>query len=190
MAIGSLSCGAIMRATGKYKALLLMTQLLGLSGVILILICFNRDVASWPPFVFMAMQGLCLGAMLTITLIALIAAVDHKYQAVITSASYAFRSTGASIGVTVASAVFQNLLGKQLDDRFGDEKGAADRIREIRDDPNLIRNLPRSWQSGVVDAHIDALRGVWAVVVVFAVLGLVSSLFIKQHKLHTSIGRR
>ena len=48
--------------------------------------------------------------MLTIMLLAMIAVVDHKEHALVTSASYTFRSTGSTIGITVASAVFQNVL--------------------------------------------------------------------------------
>lgn len=49
--------------------------------------------------------GLGYSGMLTVTLIALIAAVDEQYQAGITSASYAFRSTGSIIGIMIASVV-------------------------------------------------------------------------------------
>lgn len=136
------------------------------------------------------MEGIAYGAMLTITLIALIAAVDHKHQAVITSASYAFRSTGSSIGITIASAVFQNLLKTLLFDRFGDLPDAKEQIKRIRDSPDAIRDLEPSWKEGVIQAYVDALQGVWVVVLGFAVLAAISSVFIRQHTLFSSLDRK
>ncbi|KJY01208.1 MFS multidrug transporter like protein [Zymoseptoria brevis] len=189
-AIGSLGSGLIMRATGKYRLLNFAMQLLQLLAASLILGFFDQNVPTAPPFIFLLMGGLAYGSMLTITLIALISAVDHKYQAVITSASYAFRSTGSSIGITIASAVFQNLLKSLLFERFGDEPGAADRIRRIRDSTDELARLPQDWKEGVIEAYVGALRGVWVVMLGFGILAAFTSLFIKQHKLYSNLERK
>lgn len=190
MACGSLGSGIIMRWTGKYWWLNILVQLLNVAAGSLILAFFDRNVPTIPPFIFLAMGGLAYGSMLTITLIALISAVDHKYQAVITSASYAFRSTGSSIGITIASAVFQNLLRSLLWERFGDQPDARDRIRHIRDDASSIRDLPKSWRDGVIESYVGVLRGVWVVVLGFAVVTAFVSIFIKQHTLYSNLGRK
>lgn len=190
MACGSLVSGLFMRWTGKYYWWHVALQLLSVASSALILAFFKRNVQLAPPFAFLAMEGFAYGSMLTITLLALISAVDHKYQAVITSASYAFRSTGSTIGITIASAVFQNLLKKLLYDRFGDRPDATDKIRQIRDSPDTIRDLPESWKEGVIEAYVGALRGVWVVVLGFAILTAIASVFIKQHKLYSSLDRR
>lgn len=189
-ALGSLGSGVIMRWTGKYRLLNVFAQILSLLAAALILGTFNERLAKAPPFIYFFIGGTSYGAMLTITLISLISAVDHKYQAVITSASYAFRSTGSSIGITIASAVFQNLLKKLLTKRFGDLPGAADEIKRIRDSADELLNLPPGWHDGVIAAYIDALRGVWVVVLGFAILAAVASVFIKQHKLYSNLQRR
>lgn len=188
--IGSLGSGIIMRLTGKYWYLNILIQILSLVATSLILFHFDQNVPTIPPFVYLFMEGMAYGSMLTITLIALISAVDHKYQAVITSASYAFRSTGSSIGITIAGAVFQNLLKSGLYDRFGDEPGAEDTIRRIRDSTDELNHLPKGWYSGVIAAYVDALRGVWVVVLGFAALTAIVSAFIKQHKLYNSLDRK
>jgi hypothetical protein len=128
--------------------------------------------------------------MLTICLISLIAAVEHKHQAVITSASYAFRSTGSTIGITISSAIFQNLLKARLQTRFGDLPGAQEEIGRIRDSVDEIHRLPEGWYEGVLDAYVESFRGVWVAALGFAVLAAVSSLFIKQHKLHGNLERK
>lgn len=189
-AIGSLGSGFIMRWTGKYRLLNVFAQILSITAAGLILGTFSESLPKAPPFVYLFIGGVSYGSMLTITLISLISAVDHKYQAVITSASYAFRSTGSSIGITIASAVFQNLLKSLLTERFGDLPGAADEINRIRDSTDELRQLPPGWHDGVIKAYIGALRGVWVVVLGFAVLAAFASVFIKQHKLYSNLQRR
>jgi hypothetical protein len=179
-----------MRWTGKYKALLLAMQLISLIATSLILGTFNTNIAEAPPYVYLFMVGTAYGSMLTTTLVSLISAVDHKYQAVMTSASYAFRSTGSSIGVTIASAVFQNLLAAFLSEKFGNEPGAAKRIRKIRNSPDAIDSLPSAWKEGVIATYVDALRGVWVIVLGFAVLAATASVFVRQHKLYSNLARK
>jgi hypothetical protein len=189
-AIGSFGSGLIMRATGKYWWLNIIIQIMLVAACSLILGTFNATVADAPPFIYLFLEGTSYGSILTITLISLIAAVDHKYQAVITSTSYAFRSTGSSIGITIASAVFQNMLKKGLFARFGDKPGAADEIRKIRDNPDVVKRLGPGWHEGAIEAYVDALRGVWTVVLGFAILNAFVSIFIKQQVLHKTLERK
>ncbi|KAK5695579.1 hypothetical protein LTR17_024565 [Elasticomyces elasticus] len=188
-AVGSFGSGLLMRATGKYKLLNIAMQLLQITGCALILATFNDTVAEIPPYIYLFMIGTAYGAILTITLIALISAVDHKYQAIITSASYAFRSTGSSIGITVASVVFQNILKARLNDRFGTLPGAAEEIKRIRDSVEEIHFVPDGWHDGVLEAYVEALRGVWTVILGFSVLAALASLFLRQHTLYKSLDR-
>ncbi|KAK4957927.1 hypothetical protein LTR10_004350 [Elasticomyces elasticus] len=188
-AVGSFGSGLLMRATGKYKLLNIVMQLLQITGCALILATFNVTVAEIPPYIYLFMIGTAYGAILTITLIALISAVDHKYQAIITSASYAFRSTGSSIGITVASVVFQNILKARLNDRFGTLPGAAEEIKRIRDSVEEIHFVPDGWHDGVLEAYVEALRGVWTVILGFSVLAALASLFLRQHTLYKSLDR-
>ena len=189
-AVGSLGSGSIMRWTGKYRLLNLCMQIMMVAAAALILATFNATVQPVTPFIFLFMNGTAYGSLLTVTLISLIAAVDHKYQAVITSTSYAFRSTGSTIGITIASAVFQNLLKKGLFARFGDQPDAADRIRRIRDNVNEVKHLPPGWREGAIEAYVDALRGVWVDVLGFAIITFFVSLFIKQQVLHKNLERK
>ncbi|KAK5113208.1 hypothetical protein LTR62_003544 [Meristemomyces frigidus] len=189
-ALGSFGAGLIMRATGKYYLLNIFMQLLNITACILILATFNTTTPEAPPFIYLLMEGTGYGATLTITLISLISAVDHKYQAIITSASYAFRSTGSSFGITISSAVFQNLLRSRLQTRFGHLPGATTEIERIRDSVEEIKRLPEGWYEGVLEAYVEALRGVWVVVLVFSLLAAFVSLFMRQHTLHKTLERK
>ena len=189
-ALGSLGSGFIMRATGRYWWMNVGIELMLITASSLILGTFNATVAEAPPFIYLFIEGYAYGSILTITLISLIAAVDHKYQAVITSASYAFRSTGSTIGITVASAVFQNLLKEGLYERFGDRPNAAEVIRRIRDNVDTVKHLSPRWHDGAIEAHVDALRGVWTVVLGFATMTALVSFFIREQTLHKTLDRK
>ena len=123
-------------------------------------------------------------------LVALISAVDHKHHAVITSASYAFRSTGSTIGITVASAVFQNMLKSGLWTWFGNREDADELIRRIRDSLDEIWKLPADLKPGVLGAYMTSLRAAFVTLLGLAIVGGAVSLGMRQHKLHSNLARR
>ena len=188
-AVGSLGSGLIMRATGRYWALNLGAEAVFVLATALVC-TVTLATPTWPPLIYFFLGGLGYGGMLTVTLLAVIAAVDHSQQAVITSASYAFRSTGSTLGVTIASAVFQNILKIDLWRALGDRPDAAARIARIRESFDEIRHLPPDWRQPVLDSYMHALRGVFVTSLGIAVLGAVISLFMREHTLHANLARR
>ncbi|OBA27130.1 hypothetical protein HANVADRAFT_1962 [Hanseniaspora valbyensis NRRL Y-1626] len=58
--------------------------------------------------------GFAMSVMITINLLIMIAAVPQEDQAACTSISYAFRSTGATVGISVAGLIFSKSLDSQL----------------------------------------------------------------------------
>jgi EmrB/QacA subfamily drug resistance transporter len=186
---GSLICGLIMKATGKYFWLNVVVQAFFVAACA-VTCTFDLGTPDWVPYIPFFVYGFGYGGMLTITLLALIAAVGHEHQAVITSASYAFRSTGSTIGITVASAVFQNVLKAQLWARIGERVGGPEIIRKIRDSADEVRHLPKEWRGDVQDAYMGALRSVFFLSFALAVTAGVISLFMREHKLHSNLSRK
>ena len=82
-AIGSVGSGLIMRWLGRYYILNICIQATLVLSLALIS-TFTLSSPAWQPFVYFFLTGIGYSGMLTVTLIALIAAVDHKDQAVIT----------------------------------------------------------------------------------------------------------
>jgi hypothetical protein len=156
------------------------------------LLCtFQFDTPSWATYVYVTPLGLGYGGMLTVTLVAMISAVDHEHQAVITAASYAFRSTGSTIGITIASAVFQNILTKELRGEYGDMPDSEGVIRRIRNSLEGIKHLPAGWSRQVVDGiYMDSLRGAFIAGLGLAVLAAISGLGMKEHVLHKNLARK
>lgn len=189
VSFSSIGCGFIMKKTGKYLVLGICVLASFVAGCA-IFSTLDADSPSWVPFPAFVLTGGGYGGMLTVTLLACIAAVDHSQQAVITSATYAFRSVGATLGVTIASVVYQNILKARLWDRFGSLPGAGEEIKRIRDDLGELKHLPVGWQGGVIASFMEAFRGVWLTVLGLAVVGLISISLMRQHKLHSNLARR
>ena len=187
--VSSIMCGMIMRALGKYYVLNVCIQFILMLSLALTS-TLSLSTAAWPPFIYFFLTGVGYAGMLTVSLLALIASVDHKYQAVITSGSYAFRSTGSAIGITISSSVFQNILRSELWGRLGDKKDAADIIPRVRDSLDVIKTLPHGWKESVMQVYMDSLRAVFLTLLGISVLGALVSLFMREHKLHTNLARR
>lgn len=187
--VGSLGVGFVMRRTGRYYFLnAIMMGLLVLGSALLC--TFQLNTPTWATYVYMIPEGLGYGAMLTITLVAMISAVEHKDQAVITAASYAFRSTGSTIGITIASAVFQNFLSAQLQNEYGSKHGSAKTIKKIRNDLEELNRLPKGWDRDLIlDFYMEALRAAFIAGLGLAVLAIVASLFMREHTLHKNLAR-
>ncbi|KAE8356435.1 major facilitator superfamily domain-containing protein, partial [Aspergillus coremiiformis] len=186
--LGSLGSGILMRASGKYRLYnLVSVSLLVISNALICTLTLTSP--SWLPFLYFFLMGVAYGAILTITLVALVSAVDHEHHAVVTSASYAFRSTGSTIGITVASAVFQNMLKSGLWSRFGDREDAKTLIPRIRDSLDELRKLPADWKTGVLATYMESLRAVFLTLLGISVLGALVSLAMREHKLHMNLAR-
>ncbi|KAI9666886.1 MAG: hypothetical protein M1831_001391 [Alyxoria varia] len=188
--IGSLGTGIIMRATGRYYILTVVILAILTASMSVQVAVLDENTPTWPPFVIFFFHGIGYGGMLTITLVALISAVDHKDQAVVTSASYAFRSTGSTIGIAAASAVFQNRLKTRLWQEFAGRKDAAEIVRELRDSIGAIKNLPDHLRLEAIVAYVDASKAVWIAALTLCAVGAISGLFMREHTLFSNLARK
>ena len=183
-ALGSFCAGLMILWQGRYYLFNLAIQTILVIAYVLIVVLFKHSsVSTWPPFLILFMAGFGYGAMLTISFVALVNSVDQSQQAVITSVSYLARSTGSVIGVTITSAIFQNVLKLELQGRFGNTPDAERIIGTLRDNVNEMNNLPPFWMKGVSESFTNALWGVWLCVLGTGVLGAASSLLMKEFKL-------
>ena len=189
IAIGAFAAGTMMRAMGNYLYLNWANHVLLVLGAAL-MVRLRFDTSPWYPFACLGVFGLGFGGTLVTTLVALVSAVEQEDQAVATSAAFAFRSTGSAIGLTVASSTFQNLLRLRLHSHIGNIVDAENVISRIRDNFNEINHFNAAVRGSIRESYMEAVRGVFLTVCGFSVLAALTSLFIKQHKLHTSLSRR
>ncbi|KAK0102663.1 hypothetical protein ONS95_006267 [Cadophora gregata] len=188
-AIGALCTGIIIRATGNYRWLNMGTQtaLIISTGL---LATMDQNTPAWCPFLYLGLYGLGFGSMLVVALIALISSVDHQHQAVVTSASFAFRSTGSAIGLTLCSVVFQNMLRVGLTSRLVHIPGAEQIIERIRGSFDEIWLVDPAVQPAVKESYMAALNGVFLLIFALTIVSAAFSFSMRQNVLHTNLGRR
>lgn len=189
VAFGSIATGYMLRVMGRYWKLNVALETLKLGAAIALVLLSSRTAPTWPIYIVYFVAGFCYAGMLTTALVALVSAVDHAQQALVTSASYTFRFMGSAFGVSISSTVFQNVLNRELWDRFADSPDAEDMIESLRSKMDNIYNLPLEWIKDALDSYMSAVKSVWVVVVVISVLGLGASMMMREHKLHLTLSR-
>lgn len=187
-ALGSLFAGFVIHKTGKYKTLNLGILLLTLVATLLMSTC-TLSTPEWAPTIYVTLAGTAFGGMLTVTLVAIIGAVPHKDQAVVTSLNYTSRALGAVLGVALASAVFQNALRRDLWEKLGDQADAADIIAQIRDNLDAVYDLPLRHRRLAMESCMLAVSAVFLATVGLAFLGFASGAMIRELTLPTTLTR-
>ncbi|KAJ5946354.1 Major facilitator superfamily domain general substrate transporter [Penicillium verhagenii] len=109
--LGSFLVGLVIRVTGKYGVFrYIMPLLLVIASVGFALI--SRETFWVLPEVYLFCKGFGMGGALTMLILALLQAVPHEKHATATSALFAFRSTGSTVGLSAASAIFSHRLNQ------------------------------------------------------------------------------
>ncbi|KAF5626167.1 multidrug resistance fnx1 [Fusarium sp. NRRL 52700] len=187
--LGGLVPGYLMKKTGKYVGLVVSSILALIIGTGIFAVQ-NDTTPAWMTCLAFFIVGLGYNAVFSITQVACVAAVGHAQQAVVTSTTYLARSLGGTIGITLASVLYQSSLDVSLWARFGQQPDAADEIQRIKDDLTEINHLPEGWYSGVIESLMQAFGHVWLMMLAWAVLALISISPIKQHKLFSTLDRK
>ncbi|KAF2874894.1 major facilitator superfamily transporter [Massariosphaeria phaeospora] len=150
---------------------------------------FSTSPANAPPFIMFYLAGAGYGSMLTVTLLALTAAADQNQHAVITSTSYAFRSTGSAIGVAIGRTVFQNLSRQGLVAAFRDRRDANELIARLAENIQAIKSLSEPLSHKALEAYTTAFKGVWGLTLGFSIASAIVSFSICEHVLHSKLSR-
>jgi len=184
---GSLASGLIMKRTGKYYwlcATMLVICTLG-CGLCALL---DQHTPYWETLLIAVVPAIGFGAVGTILILAVIAAVDHSEQAVATSLSFLFRSSGATIGLAIASSAFQNVCRRSLIQKVtGPDAGEI--IRRVRESTDAIHKIPIQYRESVIRSYVDGFKVVFLLSAILSAAALVCALFMKEHVLHKAIER-
>ncbi|KAK9248387.1 major facilitator superfamily domain-containing protein [Lipomyces tetrasporus] len=187
-AVGAIFSGTVMRTTGRYWWITMSSAFILTFGSILIN-TYSLTTPKWAQILYIMIAGLGFGGLLNCTLIAMVAAVPPELQAVTTAIQYGFRGTGSTVGVAIASAIFQNVLGKKLDQYIvGPDK--SDIIRRVTDSIEDIDYIPIEYKPDVVQAYLDAFHGVFYFAIFLAALVIVTCGMMREHVLHRTFDRK
>lgn len=181
---GSLGAGLLIRKTGKFYGLSLVGYSVMMLGLVP-LVLFSGAAVKSVTGVVIGMTIMSLGGSISITttLIAIIANAPPEETAVAVACSYLFRSLGSTIGISLSTAVLQQVLRMQLTARLNDGGQAADIEEHVRQSLDYIWTLPPAVADIVRDCY--AVATVWAFLpsAVLAVLCLMSTYFIREKRL-------
>lgn len=139
--------------------------------------------------------------MLTVSLVAMISSVNHKEQALTTSIQYGFRSTGSTLGVSVATACFQESLQKNLINNFKHLKNIPPQyakkkiLNKIIDlalhDSNYAHDsAPEFAKNAIIGAYDTACHAAFLFALITCVMGVICNFFINEHRLLSSVNRK
>ncbi|KAM0755600.1 MFS general substrate transporter [Meredithblackwellia eburnea MCA 4105] len=185
----SLLTGWWMSKTGVYKKMLLICGIVNVIGP-LCMISWDRYTTPDAFFWFsMIPGGIGFGATITITLVALISAVEPTAMAAATGCSYLFRATGAVLGISLSNVVMQNTLQTRLT-KVITGPGSEEIIQKIRVDMSYVRTLIPELQQKVVDAYEYSSRWVFVAIATWAFLAFLCMIPIKHHDLPTRLDRK
>lgn len=192
VSFGSVGAGMYMRKTGKYYKLTVVVGFVCMLGMWRML-NLRRDSSLITQFTITLLPGLAYSCVLTVTLLALIAAVPAKYQACTTSIQYTFRSTGSTLGVSIASAIFQAVIRRLVTENVHavvkDPELAAKIISRALENTNYSKEAPAFVREALKNAYASGCHSTFVFSSAAVLAGYVASLYMREHKLHSSINR-
>lgn len=153
--VGSFLIGLIIRVTGRYGVFRYITPL----SMVVATVGFTfieRDTHWVLPELYLLCKGFGIGGALTVLILAMLHSVPHRSHATGTSALYAFRSVGATVGLSIASVIFHGELRKSE--------------RETGSSCDTTN-----------DCYLRALHGAFLSAVAFALMALICGLLIDSN---------
>lgn len=197
VSMGSFFAGIYMRSTGKYLKLSIISGLLTTIGTYAVY-STTKDSELWYQYLVLYVPGASYAALLTTTLLALIAAVPHDQQAATTSIQYAFRATGSTVGVSAASFIFQYYLSLSLNDKLYAIPGVPftkDEIAEIiskavKSSEYTWNGAPVIFKEEIIQSYDFASHKALLFSFVCAAIAWCLACAMKEHHLHTGMARK
>ncbi|GAA5826575.1 hypothetical protein JCM11251_002435 [Rhodosporidiobolus azoricus] len=181
LSIGSLFAGFVIRKTGRYYWLIVITSVLPI--IALTSFCFLNEHSGWfQSWLSILPSGFGFASVVTSTLIALIASVDRADMATATGLTYLFRYVGQVVGVASSASLLQVVLNDQLHKRIKGP-GSAKIIDEIRHVSTSIPSLPLPLQISARESYRLALRAVFLLNLGIAVCCFLTSLPLREYPL-------
>lgn len=194
--IGSLGSGIYIKVTGRYKKLLLSSCFFIIFGNYRIL-TMNSSYSTFEQYILLLTPGFGGSILITITLLALIAAVPHEHQASTTSISYLFRSCGSTLGVSIGSEIFNKSLKvylkeeifKYLNEGYTEIELNDIYYKSLHSSEYVRTEAPKFIQNTLIFCYDKSAKNSFMFAFGAAILTFLGTLFIKEYKLHTSVKR-
>ncbi|WP_256838202.1 MDR family MFS transporter [Ornithinimicrobium faecis] len=179
--------GFAITKTGRYRRY----PIAGMAIATLGLIWLTQLDANTPLWLFSIMifaLGAGLGLVMQTIVLAVQNAVDPHELGTATSANNFFREIGAAVGIALFSTIFTSRLVDNLEGVFGGAPAPAGGGSAESLTPEIVKNLPESLHTGVIDGYANALAPSFWYLVPLLALGFLLTLFLKEIKLSDIAG--
>ena len=178
--IGSIGTGAVITATGRYKAFPIAGTAIAAIGMLL-LSRLDAGTSTLYASAAMFVMGLGLGLVMQVLVLAVQNAVDYKDLGVATSGATLFRSMGGSLGTSILGAVFTARLADEL------AGTAAARVGEGSANPAAIQQLPATVRDTYTGAFSESLDTVFLVAAAIITLAFLLAWLIEERPLRQTV---
>ena len=180
--VSSITAGQITTRTGKYKIFPILGTAIATLGLFL-LSTMGVHTSQVTSGIFMVVLGAGLGLVMQTVVLATQNTVERTDIGVGTSTVTFTRQVGASVGVAVFGAVFNNRLSAELADRLPKGTKAPGTSSISR---KAIDALPGPLRDTVLQSFSTALTDVFRYAVPFLAIAFIGSFFLKEEPLRGS----
>lgn len=194
IAIGSFGTGFYLKKYGKYYKFLMASCVISIFGQFQINM-ITPDLPVWRQYCLLILPNIGVAVLITVGLLAMTAAVRQEQQAAVTSISYAFRTTGCTLGVSIGAATFQRTLSQTLNVevmKYLQEGHSEKELSEIIDKAlhssdwsNL--HSPGFVRQTLLSCYDSACHSTFKFCCLCIVLSTLFCSMIKEYPLHSSI---
>ncbi|RUS25067.1 major facilitator superfamily domain-containing protein [Jimgerdemannia flammicorona] len=174
--------GVLVSKVGRYKEFAVMGTAIMTVGSGLFYL-WRRDTPVWERSIVQVVDGIGFGITLTSLLLAAQSGVEVKDIADVTALMTFCQSTGGIFGIAIMGSVFDNKLSSGLESLHLDNIP----VSLVKNNATFVAELPEPIKTEVLDVFVSSLDTVFLVLIPFATLAFIASLFIKQYKMRTGM---
>ncbi|MCO5585118.1 hypothetical protein L7F22_039050 [Adiantum nelumboides] len=175
--------GALLRKTGKYRNLAIVTSILSsLSPIYMATWTAKNRPSNFGQYLALVPAGTGGSGLNTILMVALFAVAGQQDSAGAISLVYLIRTSGSVIGISALGSIIQKILIVELNKRI-QGKHADQVINLIRKNLNAIATLPNKERQAAKESYGIALQVFQFILVGLAVLCVIIVCFIKERPL-------
>lgn len=185
--IASITSGAIVTRTGRYKWSPIAGTLVTAAGMVL-LSTMTPALPVWVMCVYLGVMGLGLGLCMQIFVLVVQNTFPNSEVGVATATNNYFRQIGASLGSAVVGSLFAARLINLLTERMPAGAGAAaGSVNSLT--PALVKGLPAPVHEIIIGAYNDALTPIFLFILPLVLVAAVLVCFVKEVPLKKTIDR-
>jgi len=181
-AVGGLLAGFVIKRTGRYKLIAIIGAIASSTSYTLMILRWHGHT-SFLESLYIVPGGFGNGIALSAMFVALTAGIEHCEMAIGSSGLYLSSNVGMVAGISIASALLQSTLRKQLRISLEGIDGMQDIITRSLADIEYVRSLKGRLGNLVTEAYVRCLGYTHGVSLFGSVVALVAALCIKERRL-------